>query len=79
MKLSGTTGTVLMLLALASVGAGTYFFKTVQVNRKLELQARTKEAQQKAKEAEQKTREAEARTAEQLERLAVVIIRLGQH
>lgn len=64
MKLSGTTGTVLMLLALASVGAGTYFFKTVQVNRKLELQARTKEAQQKAKEAEQKTREAEARTAE---------------
>ena len=64
MKLSGTTGTVLMLLALATVGAGTYFFKTVQVNRKLELQARTKEAQQKAKEAEQKTREAEARTAE---------------
>lgn len=52
-----------MLLALASVGAGTYFFKTVQVNRKLELQAKTKLAQQKAKEAELKTREAEERTA----------------
>lgn len=64
MKVSGTTGTVVMLLALAAVGAGTYFFKTVQTNRKLELQAQTKQVQLQQKEAEQKTREAEARTAE---------------
>ncbi len=64
MRISGTTGTVLMLVALAAVGAGTYYFKTMQTNRKLELQAQTKQAQLKAKEAEQKTKEAEARTAE---------------
>ena len=64
MKLSGTTGTVLMLVALAAVGAGAYFFKTSQMTRQLTLQAQTKQNQLKAKEAEQKAREAEARTAE---------------
>lgn len=71
MRISGTTGTVLVLVALAAVGGGTYFFRTVQENRRLELQARTqqdrlkaKEADARAKEAEAKTKEAEARKAE---------------
>jgi len=64
MKISGTTGTVLMLVALAAVGGGMYVFKTVSTNRKLELQATLKQAQLKTKETELQTREAEKRTAE---------------
>lgn len=71
MRISGTTGTVLALVALAALGGGTYFFRTVQENRRLELQARTqqdrlktKEAEARAKEAEAKTKESEARKAE---------------
>ena len=71
MRISGTTGTVLALVALAVLGGGTYFFRTVQENRRLELQARiqqdrlkTKEAEALAKEAEAKTKESEARKAE---------------
>ena len=71
MRITGTTGTVLALVALAALGGGTYFFRTVQENRRLELQARiqqdrlkTKEAEALAKEAEAKTKESEARKAE---------------
>lgn len=52
MRISGTTGTVLALVALAALGGGTYFFRTVQENRRLELQARTQQDRLKTKEAE---------------------------
>ncbi len=71
MRISGTTGTVLALVALAVLGGGACFFRTVQENRRLELQARAqqdrlkaKEADARAKEAEAKAKEAEARKAE---------------
>ena len=61
MRISGTTGTALLFVALAAVGAGAYFLKTAQENRRLELQAKTKQAQQKTKEADAKAKEAAAR------------------
>ncbi|MGN0845784.1 MAG: hypothetical protein ACI4RA_00175 [Kiritimatiellia bacterium] len=71
MRISGTTGAVGLLIALAVVGGGTYFFRTVQENRKLELQTRnqqakleTKAVEAKAKESEARSKEADARKAE---------------
>ncbi len=61
MRMSGTTGTALLLVALAAAGAGAYFFKTAQENRRLELQLKTKQTQQKTKEADAKAKEAAAR------------------
>ena len=60
MRISGSTGTALLFVALAAVGAGAYFLKTAQENRRLELQAKTKQAQQKTKEADAKAKEAAA-------------------
>ncbi len=71
MRISGTAGAVVALIALAAVGGGTFFFKTVQNNRKLELEKQIQDAKlkartvdAKAKEAEAKAKEAEARKAE---------------
>jgi hypothetical protein len=62
--MSGTTGTALLLASLAVLGAGAYFFKTTQENRRLELQAKAKQTQLKIKEADVKAKEAAAREEE---------------
>ncbi len=71
MRISGTAGAVVALIALAAVGGGTFFFKTVQDNRKLELEKqildaklKTRTADAKAREAETKAKEAEAKKAD---------------
>lgn len=51
-----------MLVVLAAIGGGTYFFRTVQENKRLELQAQQQQAKLKSKEAEAKARAEEAKS-----------------
>ncbi len=71
MRVSGTAGVVIALVALAVVGGGTFFFKSIQETRKLELEQqiqtakrKTRAAEAAAAESEAKAKEAEARKAE---------------
>lgn len=71
MKFSGTAGLVVMLVVLAAVGGGTFYFKSVQETKRQELQQKAQEVKLKAKEearreaeANEKAKAAEARAAE---------------
>lgn len=71
MRISGTTGLVVVLLALGVVGGGAFVFRSMQETERQKLQTeaqqaklKTREAEQKAKESEAKAKEADARKAE---------------
>lgn len=71
MRISGTAMTVVTLVALAGVGCGTYYFRTVQETRRQELQRETAVAKQKTKEAEARAKGDEAKAAADKARAAV--------
>lgn len=71
MRISGTTGLVVALLALGIVGGGAFAYRSMQeterqrlLTKAQEAKLETRKADAKAKEAEEKAKEAEARKAE---------------
>ncbi len=85
MKISGTAGVAGALIVLAAVGGGTFFFKTVQRTRQLELEQQIQTAKHKARsaaaaaaESEEKAKEAEARKAEAERRKAEALAEAKQ-
>ena len=64
MKFSGTTGLVISLIVIALAGGGTYFFRTAQETKRMELAQEAKRLKQEARATEKAQAEAEVKAKE---------------
>ena len=78
MRISGTAGTVALLVALAALGGGGFLVKRAQENKKLELQRAAQETRLKTKEAEAQARDAEAKAKAAEERTAATRLKAAE-